>query len=258
MDFLKLIAPGLVGLVIWAIQEGWKRLHAKEDKRDEQDATVTIAEMNLSDKQLSDAYERYKTQVAKSEENFTRATSCEAREIVLHGEIERLKMERDTWKEEAQKARHERDDLMLRVRELEGKPVKRVRILVVDDEDDGRDLMALFLEKLGYEWEPATSGAQALLLVESARRAGHAFDLVLLDQSMGEGLTGDAAAAMMQAAGQFVKIVFVSGHATARPGFPGEFLLKGKTARELGALAIWQRPLDYDALPRMIDEVLKR
>jgi len=55
------------------------------------------------------------------------------------------------------------------------------RVLVVDDQDDIREMARLVLTGAGYEVVTASSGRQALTLAR-----GQAFDLVLLDINMPE------------------------------------------------------------------------
>jgi CheY-like chemotaxis protein len=60
------------------------------------------------------------------------------------------------------------------------RPVSGTRLLVVDDNEDNRDMLARRLRRRGYEVTTAESGALALDLISSA----HHFDAVLLDVMM--------------------------------------------------------------------------
>jgi DNA-binding response OmpR family regulator len=64
-------------------------------------------------------------------------------------------------------------------------PASSTRLLVVDDNEDNRDMLARRLRRRGYEVSTADSGATALELISSA----HCFDAVLLDVMMPD-LTG--------------------------------------------------------------------
>jgi DNA-binding response OmpR family regulator len=65
------------------------------------------------------------------------------------------------------------------------RPASGTRLLVVDDNEDNRDMLARRLRRRGYEVSTADSGATALELISSA----HRFDAVLLDVMMPD-LTG--------------------------------------------------------------------
>ncbi|MBF0255481.1 MAG: response regulator [Gammaproteobacteria bacterium] len=63
--------------------------------------------------------------------------------------------------------------------ELQGR-----RLLVVDDNASAREILAAMAEQFGLQVELARDGAQALQLIEAARRRGQPFDLSLLDWQM--------------------------------------------------------------------------
>ena len=60
------------------------------------------------------------------------------------------------------------------------RPASSLRLLVVDDNEDNRDMLARRLRRRGYEVSTAESGAEALDLISSAVH----FDAVLLDVMM--------------------------------------------------------------------------
>lgn len=60
----------------------------------------------------------------------------------------------------------------------------RVHLLLVEDDDDTRDLMALALRGAGFDVHPAASGREALDLLESKP-----YDLLVTDYDM-PGMTG--------------------------------------------------------------------
>ena len=78
------------------------------------------------------------------------------------------------------------------------------RVLVVDDEEDFREVFASLLEQLGLEVTTASSGAEGLELAQSVP-----FSLILLDQRM-PGLTGLDVAARLRATGIETPIAAVS------------------------------------------------
>jgi len=78
------------------------------------------------------------------------------------------------------------------------------RVLVVDDEEDFRDVLASLLERLGLQVTTAANGTAALELVQRS-----AFDVILLDQRM-PGLSGLEVAERLRATGIAIPIVAVS------------------------------------------------
>ena len=94
---------------------------------------------------------------------------------------------------------------------LEGKG----RLLVMDDEETLRTLLARSLTKLGYQVESARDGLEAIALYESAKRSGHAFDAVLLDLTISGGMGGAETGAKLKELDPFVKLIVSSGYSDA-------------------------------------------
>jgi two-component system CheB/CheR fusion protein len=63
-------------------------------------------------------------------------------------------------------------------------PHRPVHLLLVEDDDDTRDLMALALRGAGFQVQPAGSGREALALLEATP-----YDLLVTDYDM-PGMTG--------------------------------------------------------------------
>jgi two-component system, OmpR family, response regulator ResD len=80
-------------------------------------------------------------------------------------------------------------------------------ILLVDDEEDVRFMLSLYLDDAGVEWEEAVSGEQAL---ERARE--RLYDMILLDQRMPPGMTGIEVAETMRSSGNEIPIVLYSAY----------------------------------------------
>jgi two-component system sensor histidine kinase/response regulator len=66
------------------------------------------------------------------------------------------------------------------------KDISGTRVLVVDDNEDAREVIAHMLQGMGMKVETAVGGPEALEYVQTADRAGKSFDLVLLDWHMPE------------------------------------------------------------------------
>lgn len=118
-------------------------------------------------------------------------------------------------------------------------------VLVVDDYEDGRHALAAQLKFLGYHTESAASAVEGMAKMERAKSADNPFDLVLLDHGMSN-LDGGEMASILRVMGDETRIVFVTGH--AMKGGDGELLINGQTAKEMGATAILQKPLDFSKL----------
>jgi CheY-like chemotaxis protein len=67
----------------------------------------------------------------------------------------------------------------MHMRTLQSAAAQRIKVLVVEDNPVNIKVVTLHLNKLGYEWEVATEGKQALELLKAG-----SFDLVLMDVEM--------------------------------------------------------------------------
>jgi two-component system NtrC family sensor kinase len=86
------------------------------------------------------------------------------------------------------------------------------RILLVDDDDDVRDLLKMALDSQGHDIDSVGSGQAAL-----ERLAQHAYDLVMCDLSM-PGLDGRAVYRVIERQPPpRPAVVFVTGYADAGP-----------------------------------------
>lgn len=70
------------------------------------------------------------------------------------------------------------------------RPVSTGNILVVDDEEIVRSVAETTLTKLGYRVTSATSGEEAVQVLQQAKDDGGSFDLVILDLTMPGGIDG--------------------------------------------------------------------
>ncbi len=119
------------------------------------------------------------------------------------------------------------------------------RILVIDDHDDCREVMAQMLAHLGYEAVVASSGRTALELV---RR--EAFDLILIDLQMPE-MSGAEVAAAMRAEALVGRAPIIGISATALEG-------EIRRALEAGMDACMSKPLRLSALRSGLADWLAR
>jgi PAS domain S-box-containing protein len=86
------------------------------------------------------------------------------------------------------------------------------RILVMDDEEALRKLLAQILKRLGYEVECAREGAEAIELYQRAKASGRSFDAVLVDLTVPGGMGGKEAAARLREMDDSVILIVSSGY----------------------------------------------
>jgi two-component system cell cycle sensor histidine kinase/response regulator CckA len=89
------------------------------------------------------------------------------------------------------------------------------RVLVMDDQEALRNLMATVLTTLGYEVQTAGDGAEAIVLFENAKACGRGFDAVLLDLTVSGGMGGLEAAVRLKELASSVKLIVSSGYSDA-------------------------------------------
>jgi two-component system cell cycle sensor histidine kinase/response regulator CckA len=113
-------------------------------------------------------------------------------------------------------------------------------ILLVDDDDDVREITALFLRDTGYHIIEAASGRAALGLLD----ANPAIDLLIADFAMPE-MAGTELLERVRAKHPDVGVVFITGYAQERLGenFRSEIVVRKPFTMEQLALAV-RRALD--------------
>ena len=89
------------------------------------------------------------------------------------------------------------------------------RLLVMDDDEALRKLLAMVLANLGYEVQTARDGAEAIALFEQAKASGRCFDAILLDLTVTGGMGGVDAAAKLKELDPALKLIVSSGYSDA-------------------------------------------
>lgn len=115
--------------------------------------------------------------------------------------------------------------------------MSKLRVLVVDDHADLREVMRLALEHAGFTAEVARDGEDAL---EAQRR--QPADVLITDIFM-PGKEGISTIEQFRAEFPQVRIIAVSGGSTA--GIRNDYLA---VAKQIGADATLRKPFDMDAL----------
>ena len=119
-----------------------------------------------------------------------------------------------------------------------------MRIMLVEDNDDSREVIRFELEKLGYEVTEATNGGEAL---KAAIK--HSPDLILMDLSMPE-VDGFQAIAALRAVTPLVQLPIVA--ITAYP----QSYWRDK-AEDAGFAEYIQKPVSPDQLLEVLRKHLK-
>jgi CheY-like chemotaxis protein len=116
-------------------------------------------------------------------------------------------------------------------------------LLIVDDEESLRSLLAAALARKGYTATTARSGVDAIELISDM---GRHFDAVLLDLNM-PGASGVEVLKVIRICRPRLKVIIVSGHIT--PAARAEF-------EQLGQRYFVQKPYKLDELGRQLRQLL--
>jgi two-component system response regulator HydG len=117
---------------------------------------------------------------------------------------------------------------------------QQIRVLVVDDEEPHAEAVAESLERVGYECVVATSGREALRLIEE-----QTFDIVLTDLIM-DGVGGLEVLAKAKRELPDAEVVILTGHSTVKTAV---------SAIQAGATTYLTKPLDIGELRTVADKV---
>lgn len=120
------------------------------------------------------------------------------------------------------------------------------RIVLADDDSDWRDLAATFLEGSGYEVRQAMDGGELQSILQVAQANGTCPDLVVSDHRMpiATGLEVLEWAAVHLPDVPFILLSAFAASAIRTP------------ALELGAAAVFEKPIAVHLLRQRIDEIL--
>ena len=91
----------------------------------------------------------------------------------------------------------------------ETKPAKKLKVLVVEDNESVREVAAAMIEEMGFEIITATNGHEGLKMIDENRD----IDLVLSDVIMAGGMNGPELAAKAIKLRPDLRILFMSGYA---------------------------------------------
>jgi CheY-like chemotaxis protein len=87
-----------------------------------------------------------------------------------------------------------------------------VRILFMDDEELVRDAVQRLLEANGYDVEMAVSGEEAIEKYRIASKDGNAFDIVIMDLTVSQGMGAKEAVGALLELDPAAKVIVTSGY----------------------------------------------
>lgn len=121
--------------------------------------------------------------------------------------------------------------------------MRKFNVLVVDDEDEFREMTSKILTKRGLDVKSAESGEKALEILEHSRT-----DVVLLDVKM-PGMDGIETLKHIRNLKPLVEVVLLTGHASVESGIEG---------MKLGAFDYLMKPIETDPLLAKLDEAYEK
>jgi CheY-like chemotaxis protein len=125
--------------------------------------------------------------------------------------------------------------------------IERTRkIMVVDDNDDGRRLVSKVLKMHGYQVTGAAKGEEAVGKAQSELP-----DLILMDIRLPGGIDGLEATRRIKAEPETAKITILALTASVRPE-------DMQLALDAGCSGFAHKPIDIDELPKQIAEYIAR
>jgi two-component system response regulator AtoC len=118
-----------------------------------------------------------------------------------------------------------------------------IRILVVDDDDSGREALTLLLRSAGYTVLSAASGEEALEIIGREQFQVIVSDLLLPDKS------GLDILQSVRKVSTFTEVIVVTGHASAQTAV---------RAMKEGAFDYITKPIDFDELKLVVAKALEK
>jgi DNA-binding NtrC family response regulator len=121
--------------------------------------------------------------------------------------------------------------------------MREFNVLVVDDEDEFRDVITKSLEKRGLHVVGAENGLKALEILEKSRT-----DVVLLDIKM-PGIDGIETLRRIRSLKPLVEVILLTGHASVDSGIEG---------MKLGAFDYLMKPIELDPLLEKLSDAYEK
>ncbi|KJS00522.1 MAG: hypothetical protein VR65_11845 [Desulfobulbaceae bacterium BRH_c16a] len=121
--------------------------------------------------------------------------------------------------------------------------MREFNVLVVDDEDEFREVIIKRLVKRGLKVEGAEGGRKALEILEHSRT-----DVVLLDVKMPE-MDGIETLRQIRSLKPLVEVILLTGHASVDSGIEG---------MKLGAFDYLMKPIELDPLLEKLEDAYEK
>jgi two-component system response regulator AtoC len=118
-----------------------------------------------------------------------------------------------------------------------------IKILVIDDDDSGREALSMLLRSVGYEITSAATGESALDLIDREQYQVIVSDLFLPDKS------GLDILQEVQRVAPATEVIVVTGHASAQTAV---------RAMKEGAFDYITKPIDFDELKIVVSKALEK
>ena len=118
-----------------------------------------------------------------------------------------------------------------------------IKILVIDDDDSGREALTMLLQSAGYEVTSAATGESALDLIDREQYQVIVSDLFLPDKSGLDILQN------VQKVSPATEVIVVTGHASAQTAV---------RAMKEGAFDYITKPIDFDELKIVVSKALEK
>lgn len=98
--------------------------------------------------------------------------------------------------------------------EINGKPISTAHILILDDEEKIRQVLAAMLKRMGHNVSWAINGQEAIAKYREAYQSGQAYDMVIMDLTIPGGMGGQTAAQEIIKINPQAKLIVSSGYTT--------------------------------------------
>jgi signal transduction histidine kinase/ActR/RegA family two-component response regulator len=119
--------------------------------------------------------------------------------------------------------------------------LRHERILVMDDEEEGRKLVRSLLRQMGHEVELVEDGQRAVGAYESAKGQGRPFDAVILDLTVRAGVGGKETIRELLKIDRAVKAIVMSGYANDPVVLePERYGFKGVLTKPFDRQSLWK------------------
>jgi len=126
-------------------------------------------------------------------------------------------------------------------------PLRTARVLIMDDEEPIRALLASLLQQLGWYVELAKDGEEAILRFSAAQQDNTPFDLVILDLTIPGGIGGKDTLTALRASDPHIKAIVTSGYSN-------DPIMANH--REHGFDGVITKPFRYADVIAILDDVL--